>query len=71
MLVKLAWHSKTHATRHSALPAVIGASFDQVPLERGEASQDRHQQLALRRRGIAPGAATVPDIAIRGSRQQF
>jgi hypothetical protein len=71
MLVKLAWHSKTNATRHSALPAVIGASFDQVPLERGEASQDRHQKLALRRRGIAPGAATVPDIAIRGSRQQF
>ena len=30
--------------------AIIGAHLDQVALERGEAGQDRHQQLALRRR---------------------
>jgi hypothetical protein len=31
--------------------AIIGAQLDQVALERSEAGQDRHQQLALRRRG--------------------
>ena len=38
-----------------ALPAVIGASLDQVPLKRGKACQHGDQQLALRCRGIAPG----------------
>ena len=50
VLVKLAWPSKAHPTGLSALPAVICAGFDQMPLESGEAGEDRDQQLALRRR---------------------
>jgi hypothetical protein len=37
-----------------ALSAIICAGFDEMPLEGGEAGQDRHQQFALRRRRIAP-----------------
>ena len=48
MRIKLARSPEPHAARHSALPAGIGARFDQVALERGKAGQDRHQQLALR-----------------------
>ena len=60
--IKLARPAETHATRHSALPAGIGARFDQVPLERGEAGQDRHQKLALRRRGVAPGVVQRSEL---------
>ena len=46
--------AEPHAAGLGALPAGIGARFDQVALERGKAGQDRHQQFALRRRGVAP-----------------
>jgi len=54
VLVKLARTAKTHSTGLCALPTVICAGFDQMPLESGEAGEDRDQQLALRRRGVAP-----------------
>jgi hypothetical protein len=46
--------AKTYTTGFGALPAVIRAGFDQVPLKGGEASQDSHKQFTLRRRRIAP-----------------
>jgi hypothetical protein len=57
VLIELARSAKTHPAGLGALPAVISASFDQVPLKRGKASQDSHQQLTLRCRGIAPRIA--------------
>jgi hypothetical protein len=45
---------ETYPTGLGALPSVICAGFDQVPLEGGKAGQDCDQQLALRGRGIAP-----------------
>jgi hypothetical protein len=37
MLVELPGASKTHPAGLGTLPTIIGASFDQVPLERSEA----------------------------------
>jgi hypothetical protein len=39
--------TKTHPARLGAFPALIRAGFDQVPLERCQACQDRHHQLAM------------------------
>ena len=54
MLIQFSRSPEPHAAGLGALPAGIGARLDQVALERGEAGQDRHQQFALRRRGVAP-----------------
>src|SRR5262249_62203442 len=56
MLIKLSGASKAYPTRLGALSAIVGAGFDQVPLESSEAGQDCDQQLALRSRRIAPRA---------------
>ena len=54
VLVELSGAAKLHATGFGALPAVVCAGFDQMALERGKAGKDRHQQLTLWRRSIAP-----------------
>jgi hypothetical protein len=54
MGVQLTRASKTHPTGLGALPAVIRAGLDQVPLEGGKARQNGRQKLALRGRGVAP-----------------
>jgi hypothetical protein len=54
VLVELPRAAKPHATGFRALPAVICAGFNQVPLESGEAGQDCDQKFTLRRGGITP-----------------
>jgi hypothetical protein len=53
--------SETHASCLGPVAALAGPGTDQRALELGEPAQDGQHELAMRRRGVGPGALERPE----------